>query len=178
MLPRCLPPILQIAALALTAAPALAEPSLVLLVRHAERAAEPKADPLLTPAGEQRAHALAHALAHAGVTSIVTTRYQRTKLTAAPLALARGLTPEVVEAKPGQDHVAAVVAAVRAKTGVVLVVGHSNTVPQIAAALSGTSAQPDFCDTSFGHLLAVQGAGLARLRYGAPDAVPPQSDCQ
>lgn len=178
MPPRRLLPLIPAAALALAAAPALAEPSLVLLVRHAERAAEPKSDPLLTPAGEQRAHALAWALAHADVTSIITTRYQRTKLTAAPLAQARGLVPEVVEAQPGQDHVAAVVAAVRAKTGVVLVVGHSNTVPRIAAALSGTTPQPDFCETSFGHLLAVQGAGLARLRYGAPDAVPPQSDCQ
>jgi broad specificity phosphatase PhoE len=170
-----------LAALALlTTLPAHAEPELVLLVRHAERAAEPKADPGLTPQGQQRAQALAAALEQAGVTAIISTQFQRTRQTAAPLAAARGLTPQVVEARRGEDHVAAVTAAVRQLSGVVLVVGHGNTVPQIAAALAGASAgQPiDFCETSYSHLLAVQGGHLVRARYGAADAVAPQDNCQ
>ena len=38
---------------------ALAAPDLVILVRHAEKAAEPGNDPALSPEGAQRAQALA-----------------------------------------------------------------------------------------------------------------------
>jgi len=166
-------------ALLLSAAALHAEPALVLLVRHAERAAEPKGDPDLSGEGRQRAQALAAALADVSVTGIVTTQFQRTRQTAAPLAAARGLTPQVVEAKRGEDHIAAVTAAVRQMNGVVLVVGHSNTVPQVAAALAGSAGKPiDFCETSYSHLLAVQGTHLLRVRYGAADAVAPQPGCQ
>jgi len=156
-----------------------AEPELVLLVRHAERAAEPQGDPELSAEGRQRAQALATALADAGVKNIITTQFQRTRQTAAPLAAARGVTPQVLEAKRGEDHIAAVTAAVRQMNGVVLVVGHGNTVPQIAAALAGSADKPiDFCETSYSHLLAVQGRHLLRARYGAADAMAPQTNCQ
>ena len=68
-------------------------PALVLLVRHAEKAAEPTDDPPLTAAGAERAQALATALHDAGVTAIITTQLRRTPATALPLATARGLTP-------------------------------------------------------------------------------------
>lgn len=165
-------------ALALASLSAAAEPSLVLLVRHAERAAEPQTDPGLTSEGQVRAAALATALEHSGVTAIITTQFQRTRQTAAPLAAARGLTPEVVETKRGEDHIAAVAAAVRRQNGVVLVVGHGNTVPSIAAALGGPKL-PDFCESSYSHLLVLQGAHLSRLRYGAADTLSPSSTaCQ
>lgn len=166
------------AALLAATAFARAEPDMVLLVRHAERAAEPAGDPALTPAGEARAKALAHTLAHAGVTHIVTTQFQRTKATAAPLAAARGITPMVVEAKRGMDHAAAVAAVVKQLSGVVLVVGHGNTVPAIAAQLTGTPKQADFCETSYGHLWLVQGPKLVRARYGEADLVEPAAGCQ
>ncbi|MDN3918976.1 SixA phosphatase family protein [Roseateles violae] len=167
------------ACLLLGAPAARAEPELVLLVRHAERAAEPKQDPALSPAGQARARELAEALADAGVTAILTTQYQRTRQTAAPLAERRGIVPRTIEARRGSDHVGEVVAAVRAQSGVVLVVGHANTVPQIAAALAG-SAGPlrDFCESSYAQLLAVQGGHLLRLRYGEPDSAAPQDNCQ
>lgn len=168
------------ALLALVSLPALAEPDLVLLVRHAERAAEPKADPGLTPEGQARAGALATALEHSGVTALITTQFQRTRQTAAPLAAALGLTPEVVAtgAGAGEGHIAAVAAAVRRQHGVVLVVGHSNTVPAIAAALGGPRLI-DFCETSYSHLLVLQGPHLSRLRYGAADILSPSSTaCQ
>lgn len=138
----------------------------------------PADDPGLTPAGQARAEALATALEQAGVSAILTTRYRRTRETAAPLAARLGLRPEVVEARGGEDHIAAVVAAVRRQDGVVLVVGHGNTVPRIAAALSGLPALADFCETSYSHLLLVQGRQLARLRYGPADALAPQGACQ
>jgi phosphohistidine phosphatase SixA len=166
---------------------AFAEPTLVLLVRHAERAAEPAADPGLTAAGQLRAQALAAALEHSGLAAIITTEFARSRETAAVVALQRGIQAEVVTAR-GSDaagHIAAVVAALRRHSGVVLVVGHSNTVPAIAAAL-GAPKLPDLCETSFSHLWAWQPAAggsdaagsLLRLRYGAADQQPPGAACQ
>ncbi|HEX2190341.1 MAG TPA: histidine phosphatase family protein, partial [Longimicrobiaceae bacterium] len=83
-------------------APALAgraaaqEPTVVVLVRHAEKAAAGGQDPELSEAGTARAGALAAALAEAGVDAVVTTQLRRTRLTAQPLMRELGLAPEVV----------------------------------------------------------------------------------
>lgn len=166
LLPACL----------LTAAlisPAVALPDLVVLVRHAERATEPAGDPALTPAGEQRAQALAQALAGLRVNAILTTQFRRTRDTAAPLAQALGVQPQVVDAKAG--HVHAVTDAVRAQSGVVLVVGHSNTVTAVLAALGGPKLA-ELCETSFHHAFVLQPAAepprWAQFSYGAPSATP------
>ncbi|KQV95541.1 MULTISPECIES: histidine phosphatase family protein [unclassified Roseateles] len=160
------------------AAPAAAAPDLVILVRHAERATEPTGDPALTPAGEQRAQALAQALAGLHVNSILTTQFRRTRDTAAPLAKALGLQPRVVDAK-GAAHVQAVADAVRAQTGVVLVVGHSNTVTAVLAALGGPKLA-DLCETSFHHAFLLQPATepprWAQFSYGAPSGAP-EANC-
>jgi len=152
-------------------------PRLVILVRHAEKAAEPPKDPPLTRAGEQRAQDLALALKDAGVTAIVTSDARRTRATAEPLARARELTPTVVAVGSGglADHVAAVAAEVRRHAGgVVVVVGHSDTIPAVIAALGGPRL-PDIHHTEFGHLFmlvpeAGGGARLVQAAYGAPDA--------
>lgn len=162
---------------ALTAQAARAEPALVIVVRHAERASEPAADPALTPAGERRAEALATALADARIGTILTTTYRRTRDTARPLATRLGIEPQAVAARPGGPdvHIQDVAAAVRRASGNVLVVGHSNTVTAIVAALGGP-AWPPLCDTSFGLAFAVQPLGaqttVLRLRYGEADAAP------
>jgi phosphohistidine phosphatase SixA len=159
---------------ALFSAPATAMPELVILVRHAERAAEPAGDPGLTHAGEQRAQALAQALAGLRVNAIVTTSLRRTRDTAAPLAKLLGVQPQAVDAR-GSAHVPAVVEAVRAQTGVVLVVGHSNTVTAILAALGGPKLA-DLCETSFHHAFLLQPGTeplrWARFSYGAPSEAP------
>jgi broad specificity phosphatase PhoE len=166
--------------------PAAAQaPTMVYLVRHGEKAAQPANDPPLTLDGQARARALADVLAHAGVTAVVTTQYARTKLTAAPLAETLGVTPEIVpvatgvasDAKSKADaakaHVDAVVAAVRKHPGAaVLVVGHSNTIPEIVAALGGPKFA-DLCDGDYDQLfiLEMPATGTARLvraRFGAP----------
>jgi broad specificity phosphatase PhoE len=158
-----------------------ARPALVLLVRHAEKAKEPADDPPLTAAGAQRAQDLARALRDAGVTAIVTTQLRRTRDTAQPLAAALGLTSEAVPVGDDEGaHATAVAAAVRRHAGgVVLVVGHSNTVPKIIAALGGPS-MPEICESLFANLYVLEpGAGGARLvrgLYGAADPAP-APDC-
>ena len=166
-----------LAACVLTSTLAAAQPDLVVLVRHAERAAEPAGDPGLTLAGEQRAQALAQALAGLRVNAIITTQFRRTRDTAAPLARALGVQPLVIDAKAG--HVRAVADAVRAQTGVVLVVGHSNTVTAVLAALDGPKLA-ELCETSFHHAFVLQPAELpprwAQFSYGMA-STPPAAGC-
>jgi broad specificity phosphatase PhoE len=167
----------------LAASGAQAQPSLVVVVRHAEKSSEPASDPALSPAGQQRALALAAALESAHITTIITTPYRRTRETALPLARRLGIAPQVVAPRSGQSaeaHVAEVAALVRKQTGQVLVVGHSNTAPAIVQALGGPKLL-ELCESSFGHAFVVAapkpvGSTVLRLRYGEPDAAP-GDDC-
>jgi broad specificity phosphatase PhoE len=170
-------PLLPVLLVLLASTDASAQPAMVILVRHAERAAAPAADPVLTEAGGDRAVALRHALASAGVSAVVTTHLQRTQLTAKPLMDSLRLSPVVVRAgNPLQAHLDSVAAAVRrqAAGSVVLVVGHSNTIPGIIAALGGPR-MPDLCDGEYSHLFIMHypASGppqLVRGSYGAADA--------
>jgi phosphohistidine phosphatase SixA len=148
-------------------------PSLVILVRHAEKADVPGNDPPLSAAGQARAKALAEALAHVPVSAVITSSFKRTVQTGALVAQQRNLRAEAIGLDAGTAaHVAAVAAAVRAKSGVVLVVGHSNTVPAILAALGGPRL-PDICDASYATMFLLQPAAgtppLAVAHFGAAD---------
>jgi phosphohistidine phosphatase SixA len=156
---------------------------LVIFVRHAEKAASPAEDPPLTEAGAARAAALVDALGAAGVKAIITTEFRRTKDTAEPLARKLGITPRVVGARgvAGAAHIAAVADAIRQHTsGTVVVVGHSNTVPAIIAALGGERMR-DICEADYGGLYVLARAGptisLVKTRYGAPDSAATAAIC-
>lgn len=123
--------------------PMAAEAQMVIVVRHAERAdggpapgasMTTSSDPELSEAGKARAQKLAAMLGEAGVVAIYTTQYKRTKDTATPLGDKIGVNYEAV---PSGD-MAGLVRKIRShKSGAVLVVGHSNTVPVIVKALGG-----------------------------------------
>ena len=99
-----------------------------------------RGDPALSPRGEARARALAALLRDAGVTAVWATELRRTQLTAQPLAKARQLPVRVHAAGDS----AGLVEEIRKQQprGRVLVVGHSNTLPEIAAALRGAREDP------------------------------------
>jgi broad specificity phosphatase PhoE len=150
----------------------------VIFVRHAEKAAEPKDDPPLSDAGRARADALARVTSVAGVSAVVTSQFARTKQTAAPVAARLGLTPVAVAAEvdPATRRLtpaalAALVAEIRKHAGAtVLVVGHSNTVPDAIKALGGPDVTVD--ETAFDDMFVVtvvaEGrASVVRLKYGA-----------
>ena len=150
-------------------------PALVVLVRHAEKAANPKDDPPLTKAGQERARALVDALKDARVTAIITSDAQRTRETAQPLAEALGLKPVVVGlGRSGpKAHADAVAAELRRLAGgVVVVVDHSDTIPLIIAALGGPRVaeipSKEYADF-FVLTPGPSGVRLVRARYGAPD---------
>ena len=174
--------LLVVLALALTAAaPSSSAPSTVaLLVRHAERAPG-TGDVPISDQGRARALALAEVGKVAGVSVIITTQFQRTRQTAAALAEALGITPVVVNAQSDvAKHAAEVAAAVRQQAGrTVLVVGHSNTVSAIVAALGGPKF-PDYCDAAYDNLVvmvldAEGGVRTVRSKFGA--ATPVDSSC-
>ena len=158
--------------------PVSAPPTVVLLVRHGEKASETAANPPLSERGSARAQALVAVARDAGVTAVITTQYERTRKTAEPTAVAMRVTPEVVNAGPVPQHAKAVADQVlKHAGGTVLVVGHSNTIPAIVGAL-GAPRPPEICDSQYDQLFVVVigDAGpprLIRSRYGAPSADDP-----
>jgi broad specificity phosphatase PhoE len=170
-----------VALLLAIASVAYAQPSTIILVRHAEKATTPADDPMLSPAGQQRARDLAAALADAHVATIIATQFQRTQATARPLAEHAGQTTVIVPATSDvRAHAEAVAAKARSAPpgGAVLIVGHSNTIPAIIAALGGPK-MGDLCDAEYAKLFVLEmpATGPPRLirgTYGAPDS--PESD--
>ena len=112
-----------------------AEPT-IFVVRHAEKAqGGNEKDPDLSEAGRARADSIAGVLKDAGITAIYATELKRTQQTAEPLARALQLEVTVVPAK----ETATLTSKVKATAGSALVVGHSNTIPQILQALGATA---------------------------------------
>lgn len=95
-------------------------------------------DPDLLPEGQRAAAALAAWFGREWPRAIYVSDFRRTRQTAAPLAARLGLTPIVYDPAdtPG------LVARVRAGPHPALIVGHSNTVPEIVAQLGGTRPAP------------------------------------
>lgn len=139
----------------------------IFLVRHAERADSGaggmSSDPVLSAAGRARAARLAAMLKEMKLTAVFSTEFKRTQQTAAPTAKAQQLTVTTVPA----DQTAALVDKLKTATGAVLVVGHSNTVPEVMTAL-GLTPPVTIGDTEFDNLfIVVTGAQprMVRLRY-------------
>lgn len=144
--------------------------TVVVIVRHADKAAQPASDPPLTEVGTARAQALAEMLRSANVGAVLHTPTARTRDTALPTARQFGLTPEVLPLGPAAVHAEVVAEAVRKHAGqTVLVVGHSNTVMKYIAALGGPTLR-DLCDHEYdGIYTLVIAHGETRLvqgRYG------------
>jgi broad specificity phosphatase PhoE len=149
-----------------------ADSTTVIVIRHAEKDTSNSVDPALTAAGEARAALLARMFGDpAGpgrVEAIYVSPAQRNRLTAAPLAARLGLVPIVA---PADDPVGLAHRALREHGGGrVLIVGHADTVPLIAAALSGKSDIPKIADQDYGIMYIVTvprigHANLLRLDY-------------
>jgi broad specificity phosphatase PhoE len=141
---------------------ASAEP-VVVIVRHAEKAASGGKDPDLSPAGRVRADALARILKDSGITAIFTSEFKRTQETAAPTATLAGVAPTVVAAK----DTAGLVAKLHQLNGNALVVGHGDTISNIIKAL-GINVPINIPDEDYLELLIVtlgHKPQLFRLHY-------------
>ena len=176
----------------------VADLPVLILIRHADKAAQPADDPPLTSAGVKRAQDLAATLRNAGVTGIITTQLRRTRETAQPLAAALGLTPEVLKVderalvanpapgaqfppevlKSRAEYVESLEAALRRRKGVILIVGHDWSVPRLIASLGGPQL-PNICASVYDYLFVLNvtegRTNFIRARYGAST---PDTECK
>lgn len=145
--------------------------STIVLVRHAEKKAridgQNDDDVELTDTGKKRAASLVETLGKAGLSAIVTTNAVRSRDTAKPIADALGL--KAIKIERNAEERSAVKAAVRAHLpGVVLVVGHSETIPDYLEHFGGPK---NVEVNSFDNLFIVVGAKgttqFIHARYGA-----------
>ncbi len=140
----------------------------LVLVRHADRDGQLDA---LTTAGMERAKELTHVGMNMGFAAIYRSDTNRARDTAEPLATAIGLTPIVYPVNDLDSLVASIFADHRGEK--VLIVGHSNTVPDIIEAAGGP-VLAGINDEEFDNLyvLTVCRCGrkrvtLLKLQYGA-----------
>lgn len=127
----------------------------VYVMRHLNTP-EGERDPDLTEAGTANAKAVVHWFHGKKLTAIYVSDYKRTRQTAGPLAAERGIEVKLYDPRdtPG------LIARVKAETGPVLVVGHSNTVPDIVEQLGGTRPGP-LSHPDFGDIWTVSGGKTA-----------------
>jgi phosphohistidine phosphatase SixA len=137
----------------------------VVLVRHAERLSDER-DPGLSEIGIAHADRLADILERAGIAAIYVSEARRTRETAAPVAARTGVEPQVIDAERHQRLLRRL--KWRHRSEVVLVVGHSNTVPLIAAGLGAEIGVVDAEDYSGLWIISysrLRGTRLLMLRY-------------
>jgi broad specificity phosphatase PhoE len=135
----------------------------IFFVRHAEKATTGGDDMDLSEAGRARAESLGTVLKDAEISAIYTTEFKRTRQTAAPLAKALHLEPTTISSK---DR-AGLVAKLQGSSGNVLVVGHSNTIPELLKTLGITTAV-NIGDNDYDNLFALtldEKPRLIRLHY-------------
>lgn len=116
---------------------AQAAPNVVYITRHGEKAAAGK-DPDLSPQGAARARMLGALLQKTGIRYIFSSDTRRTRQTAQPLAERLNITVEVYDAA----RPAAAIEKIRSLGGPTLLVGHSNTVPDLVKMLGGAPVAP------------------------------------
>lgn len=158
--------------------PQPAQPStIVLLVRHAEKASDAEDSPL-TEAGAERARALVRVAEGAGVSAIYSTQFRRNRDTAQPISdrlkLAVTELPITDLQNPG-DYGKTMARDITEKHAgqTVLVVGHSNTIPLVLEALTNQPSPVKGAEYSDLFIVALPPSGAPRLiraQYGAGSA--------
>jgi len=149
-----------------------ADTTTVIVVRHAEKQLGTIDDAPLSTEGELRAERLAQMLGQETdgeqITVVVASEARRSQQTAAPLARRLGLGVTTVPA----GELAALMAVLnRQRDGTLsVVVAHSNTIPQIVAALAGKESRVTVNESDYGSMFVVTSsrygpASVLRLRY-------------
>ncbi|HET9529157.1 MAG TPA: phosphoglycerate mutase family protein [Blastocatellia bacterium] len=151
----------------------------LFLVRHAEKAATPPEDPPLLESGNRRAQQLGRILMKAGIKAIYTSQYLRTKQTAEPLAKNLGIESTVIRIRMSannpreisQESMKEIAEKVYERAGEnALIVGHSNTIPEVIRALGGdvvpTIDEKEYDDLFVVTVYAKGKAKVTHLKYG------------
>lgn len=125
--------------------------SKIYIVRHAERLNQTEDTPL-SEAGQNRAKVLADSLKSEKIDSIFVTKYQRNHQTAQPLADLLRITPAVYDPKPNSIIVNRLN---RLKGKNALVVGHSDTILEIAQGLGTKPSRSKIESSDYDNLLYI-----------------------
>ena len=131
------------------AQPVAAQPS-VYVMRHLQRGAGE--DPALSDEGRRNAERLIDLFADDPPSAIFVSATRRARQTAAPLAARLGVAASEYDALA----TAGLAERVARHAGTILIVGHSNTVPDIVEQLGGTPP-PMLGDDAFGDIWHVSG---------------------
>lgn len=132
------------------------------LSRHAEKneAATGGTTTQATPLsqdGENRANALRDVLSGTKIAYMFSTNTVRTRSTGRPTAIAQNADTLLYNAAPGSDSMQKFIARLQRIKKNVLIIGHSNTVDDIANALSGKQSVPgDLADNQFDNLFVIK----------------------
>lgn len=127
--------------------------TIVYLVRHAEKITGENAgrDPALTDAGVARAKTLSKLLRKKNITKIYSSDYIRTRDTATPTAEMSGVDMEIYDPR----NLPALATLIQETAGHILVVGHSNTIPETVTALGGVGGTAIFEKSEYDRLYIV-----------------------
>lgn len=140
-----------------------------IVLRHAEKEST-GADPNLDTDGVARAEELKRILGNISINAIYSTPFNRTKQTVQPLATAKSISvTEYPVDKPYSQLVSEILTANHGKT--VVIVGHSNTVPEILKELSKNSFNVTITDSQYDNLFIASlpdklHATITPLKYG------------
>jgi 2,3-bisphosphoglycerate-dependent phosphoglycerate mutase len=147
----------------------------IIFVRHAEQTSHDDADPSLSDAGKRRVAELTRQLADAdvvaGIDAIYSSSYKRSTETVQPLADRLDLPINIYDAA---DTEAVLETILKTHKGeIIVVVGHSNTVPVLIANLGASKNVPTIARGEFDniYIISIPWFGKTktiRLRYGDP----------
>ena len=142
----------------------------IFIVRHAEK--EAGKDPLLTAAGNARAGDLMRALQNEGIQKIYVSQYRRTQNTGDSLRLQLKIDTVHYAADTVCDNLINAIMEHSDFGKTILIIGHSNTLPQIIRKL-GVTDYPygDLPDNEFDNLFVISykkdKPKLKVMKYGA-----------
>jgi broad specificity phosphatase PhoE len=152
----------------------------IIFVRHAEKAAEPEPDPGLSEAGQRRVAELTRQLVDAdvvaGVDAVYATPYRRSQETAGPIVDALDLPINTYDASDTKKVLKTILKEHKGK--IILVVGHSNTVPILIRKLGASKKVPPIHEDEYDniYIISIPWFGKTktiRLRYGEPYVASP-----
>lgn len=147
----------------------------IIFVRHAEKLSVPADDPGLSSAGKRRVAELTRQLVDAdvvaGVDAIYATPFRRTRETAQ--AIADALNLPIHDYAPDDNEAVLETILKNHKGKIILVVGHSNTVPTLIADLGASKKVPPIHEDEYDNIYIVSipwfgKTKTIRLRYGEP----------
>ena len=147
----------------------------IIFVRHAEQDLAAGDDPGLSDAGRRRVVELTRQLVDAdvvaGVDAIYATGFRRSQETAQPLANALNLNVNKYDAEDRESVLETILKNYKGK--IILVVGHSNTLPELIANLGASKKVPPIDDMEFDNIYVISipwfgKTKTIRLRFGDP----------